>query len=197
MVRSVNAAASVWEAVIEKDRFTRAAGIGVGDMGIALSMQTMLQLFLGSTRSASWPASVGLLILRVGAGFLLVTVFEKFLPRDGVWGPQQWFVDDVAKMGFPMPRVFAWAAVLSEFIGGILLMLGLLARPAAFFIAVTTFVAAFVYHKQPLQQGLPAVIYFFMSLSLVLTGPGRISLDSLLARRFLSVSRRASTQLQP
>jgi putative oxidoreductase len=170
----------------------RAAGVGVGNTRITFAMQTILQLLLGSTRSASWPTSVGLLILRVGAGFLLVTVFEKFLPRDDVWGPQQWFVDDVAKMGFPMPRVFAWAAVLSEFIGGILLMLGLLARPAAFFITGTTFVAAFVYHEQPLQQGLTAVIYFFMSLSLVLTGPGRISLDSLLARRFLPVLRPAS-----
>ncbi|MFO0857476.1 MAG: DoxX family protein [Phycisphaerales bacterium] len=159
-------------------------------------MQTILLALFASTRSTSWVTSAGLLVLRLGAGFLLITVFEKFLPREGVWGPQQWFVDDVAKMGFPMPRVFAWAAVLSEFIGGILLMLGLLARPAAFFIAVTTFVAAFVYHKQPLQQGLTAVIYCFMSLSLVLTGPGRISLDCLLARRFLSLSRPAGPSAQ-
>ncbi|MFA6044077.1 MAG: DoxX family protein [Phycisphaerales bacterium] len=159
-------------------------------------MKRLLRPILGSTRSTSWSTSAGLLVLRLGAGFLLVTVFEKFLPRDGVWGPQQWFVDDVAKMGFPMPRVFAWAAVLSEFIGGILLMLGLLARPAAFFIAVTTFVAAFIYHKQPLQPGLPAVIYFFMSLSLVFTGPGRISLDALLARRFLSVLRPAGASVR-
>ncbi|MCK6476971.1 MAG: DoxX family protein [Phycisphaerales bacterium] len=148
-------------------------------------MRTALTVLLGSTRSSSWATSAGLLVLRFGAGLLLITVFEKFMPRDGVWGPQQWFVDDVAKMGFPMPRAFAWAAVLSEFFGGMLLIVGLLARPAAFFIAVTTFVAAFVYHQQPLQQGLTAVIYFFMSISLMLAGPGRISLDALLARRFL------------
>ncbi len=95
-------------------------------------------------------------------------------------------------MGFPMARAFAWAAVLSEFFGGILLILGLFARPAAFFIAVIIFVAAFVYHKRPLQQGLTAVIYFFMSVSLMLAGPGRVSLDALLAGRFLSALSPAS-----
>jgi putative oxidoreductase len=148
-------------------------------------MRSFLRLLWGGVRATPWPASVGLLILRLGAGFLLVTVFEKVLPRDGVWGPQQWFVDDVGKMGFPLPRLFAWAAVLSEFVGGVLLMLGFLARPAALFIGITTFVAAFIFHKQPLQQGIPAVIYFFMSLSLLVSGPGRISLDALLARRWL------------
>lgn len=151
-------------------------------------MRKLLLPIFGSIRSTPWPTSAGLLVLRLGAGFLLVTVFEKFLPREGVWGPQQWFVDDVAKMGFPAPRLFAWAAVLSEFVGGALLMLGLFSRPAAFFIAVTTFVAAYVYHKQPLQQGLPAVIYSFISVSLVLSGPGRISLDSRLAKRWLGES---------
>jgi len=68
----------------------------------------------------------------------LCTVFEKFLPRDGVWGPQPWFINDVAKMGFPLPTFFAWCAVLAEFFGGILLMLGLMTRPAALANAITT-----------------------------------------------------------
>lgn len=39
-------------------------------------------------------------------------------------------------------------------------MIGLLTRPAALFIGITTCVATFISHKQPLQHGTPAVLYF-------------------------------------
>lgn len=148
-------------------------------------MKTLSHLLFGSSWNTTWAVSIGLLLLRLGTGILLVTVFEKFFPREGVWGPQQWFINDVAKMGFPMPTIFAWAAVLAEFIGGILLILGFLTRPAVFFIMVTTFVAAFVFHKEPFQQGLTAFIFFFISLSLMFTGPGRIGIDGLIERKLM------------
>ena len=142
------------------------------------------RLLLGGTQGNAWGVDAGLALLRVGAGLALCTIFEKFLPRAGVWGPQEWFVNDVAKMGFPFPAAFAWAAVLSEFFGGILLALGLAARPAAFFNAVTTFVAAFVYHKDIGRDGVAALAFFLITASLTLAGPGRFSLDSWLAGRW-------------
>ena len=58
----------------------------------------------------------------------------------------------VTAMGFPYPEVFAWAAALSEFLGGICIVLGLFTRPAAFFVFATMSVAAFIAHKaDPLQ----------------------------------------------
>jgi putative oxidoreductase len=141
------------------------------------------RVLFGAPFPQSISIDLGLLLIRVVAGAALCTVFEKFLPRDGRWGPQEWFIADVAKMGFPIPTFFAWCAVLSEFVGGILLAVGLLARPCAILIAITTFVAAFVYHQGDVSgSGLTATIFFAIALGLSLTGPGRGSLDFLLAR---------------
>lgn len=121
---------------------------------------------------------VGLLVIRLATGLLLCTVFEKFLPRDGRWGPQDWFIADVAKMGFPFPAFFAWCAVLSEFFGGILLAIGWFARPAAIFNAITTFVAAFIFHKGDVSgSALLGTVFFASTMGLAWTGPGRVSLD--------------------
>jgi putative oxidoreductase len=146
-------------------------------------MKLIRSLGLGSPFPCSISTDFGLLLIRLATGILLCTVFEKFLPREGRWGPQDWFVADVAKMGFPFPTFFAWCAVLSEFFGGILLALGLLARPAAFFNAITTFVAAFLFHKGDVSGGaLLATVFFASTMGLTLTGPGRMSIDYLIYR---------------
>lgn len=127
---------------------------------------------------------IGLLILRFMTGLALATVFEKFLPREGIWGPQQWFIDDVAAMGFPLPLLFAWAAVLSEFFGGIMLMIGLASRSAALLNVVVTFTAAFVYHDGAVaQSALTATVFLTMTATILVAGPGKISIDGLLSAR--------------
>lgn len=151
----------------------------------------MRRLVFGQPLNSGWQLSLGLAIARVVVGLALCVVFEKFLPRDGVWGPQDWFVADVAKMGFPAPRFFAWCATISEFFGGLLLVVGLWTRPAAFFNALTTFVAAFVFHQGDVTgKGLLATLFFALTASLCLTGPGPFSLDALWAwwRRGASAS---------
>lgn len=143
-------------------------------------MKLIRSLGLGLPFPRSISTDFGLLLIRLATGILLCTVFEKFLPREGRWGPQDWFVADVAKMGFPFPTFFAWCAVLSKFFGGILLALGLIARPAAFFNAITTFVAAFVFHKGDVSgSALLGTVFFASTMGLTLTGPGRVSIDYL------------------
>lgn len=108
------------------------------------------------------------------------------------------FVDGVAALGFPLPQVFAWAAALSEFIGGLALAAGLFTRWSAATLAVTMIVAAFARHRA-LQQGLAvvglhgateetrkawgspelALIYLLCTCGPLLLGPGRFSLDHL------------------
>ena len=150
----------------------------------AIKFLTRSALF-GGLRGNAISVDIGLLILRVVAGLALCTVFEKLLPREGRWGPQDWFIADVGKMGFPFPMVFSWLAVLSEFIGGILMMIGFLTRPAALMNAITTFVAAFLYHHGDLSKsGLVAFIFFAITLSVTIAGPGRFSADALLSRCF-------------
>lgn len=125
----------------------------------------------------------GLLLLRVIVGLAFMTVFEKVLPREGIWGPQEWFIEDVAAMGFPLPALFAWLAVLSEFVGGMLLIIGLATRVAAFSNCMVTGVAAFVYHGADIgQSGLTATVFFTMCATLTIAGPGRFSMDGLLRR---------------
>lgn len=146
-------------------------------------MKIIRSLGLGSPFPRSISTDFGLLLIRLATGILLCTVFEKFLPREGRWGPQDWFIADVAKMGFPFPIFFAWCAVLSEFFGGILLALGLFARPAAFFNAITTFVAAFVFHKGDVSgSALLGTVFFASTIGLTFTGPGRVSIDYLFYR---------------
>lgn len=147
-------------------------------------MRAIRRFVIAGVRGNAAGVDLGLLLLRLFVGLALVTVFEKMLPRDGVWGPQQWFVDDVAAMGFPLPRLFAWAAVSAEFFGGLLLMIGFGTRFAALANAVVTGVAAFVYHQGDIgQSGLTAMIFFVICCSLLLAGPGRWSVDGRLARR--------------
>jgi len=120
---------------------------------------------------------IGLCILRVFVGLAFCTFFEKLLPREGIWGPQQWFIADVANMGFPLPVFFAWLAVLSEFIGGLLLILGLFTRMAALLNAGVSFTAAFMYHKGDISgSGLMAFSFMIMCISILFSGPGKYSL---------------------
>lgn len=144
-----------------------------------LLFRIMTHGILGNAKTVD----VGLAVLRIIVGLAFMTVFEKFLPKDGVWGPQQWFVDDVANMGFPLPVVFAWLAVLSEFFGGLLLILGCACRYAALSNCIVTGVAAFVYHEADVgQSGLTATVFFAMCVTLMIAGPGRFSIDGLIAR---------------
>lgn len=141
---------------------------------------------LGGNPPNSLGQNMGFLLLRFFVGLALCTVFEKFLPKNGVWGPQAWFIQDTADMGFPLPAFFAWAAVLSEFFGGILLMLGLLTRPAALLNVLVTFTATFFYHKGDIgDSGLLSFFFLIMCLCILLFGPGKFSLDHLLKRKLV------------
>ena len=118
--------------------------------------------------------SLGLLWLRViaGAGIAYHGYGKVF------GGQMPMMIEGVGKMGFPMPVVFAWAAALSEFLGGILWVLGLGTRFAALFVLITMSVAAFITHaKDPLQVKELALAYWAISGALLFTGAGSFSFD--------------------
>lgn len=121
---------------------------------------------------------VGLLLLRVFAGVALALAHGL-----GKLPPSERFVAGVVEMGFPAAPLFAWATGFSETVGGLLLAVGLLTRPAAFFVLVTMTVAAFVRQAgDPFLERELALLYGFVALQFLLAGPGRLSLDALLRR---------------
>lgn len=119
-------------------------------------------------------SSLGLLILRLTVGFAMAThgyqkVFGGIMPQ---------VIDGVGKMGFPAPVVFAWAAALSEFLGAILVAIGLKTRVAAVFVAITMAVAFFVAHgSDAFQKKELSFVYLGAYVALALTGAGKFSLD--------------------
>lgn len=118
--------------------------------------------------------NAGLLWLRIfmGAGVAMHGYGKIF------GGRIEMFTQGVADMGFPFPGVFAWAAALSEFVGGILIGMGLATRWAAFFVFATMSVAAFIRHSaDPFSTKELALAYWTMAGALLLTGGGRLSLD--------------------
>jgi uncharacterized membrane protein YphA (DoxX/SURF4 family) len=150
-------------------------------------MKNKIKAFLfGGNQQNFISQNIGFLLLRFFVGLALCTVFEKFFPKDGIWGPQEWFIQDTANMGFPFPIFFAWIAVLSEFFGGILLMLGLFTRPAALLNVLVTFTATFIYHDGDIgNSGLTSFFFMIMCICILLFGPGKFSLDYFINRKLV------------
>lgn len=91
----------------------------------------------------------------------------------------------------PLLSLFGIGAVL-ELGGGLLILLGLFTRPVAFVLSGEMAVAYWVFHAPRslypvLNNGDAAILYCFVFLLLVFTGPGAFSLDGL--RRGTSESR--------
>jgi putative oxidoreductase len=128
------------------------------------------------------PRAVGLLILRVvtGAAFM----FHGWYKIQSPGGAFGWMGTEA-----PIPGIIQGLAVLAEFGGGLLLILGLLTPLAALGIACTMIVALGMVHLpngDPFvgQPGKPsfelAAAYLANAILFVLLGPGMLSLDGLL-----------------
>lgn len=127
----------------------------------------------------------GLLMLRIGIGAMFMC---HGLPKL-IGGPEVW-----TKLGGALsaigvnfaPAFMGCMAAISEFGGGLLLMLGLLTRPACFFLFSTMAVATMMHVQNgdpfgKYSHALEAGILFF---SLLFIGPGKISLDEKLSHKY-------------
>ena len=139
----------------------------------------MRSLLFGSPGPDSRSTDFGLLILRSIGGLALA-----FLHGIGKIPPAEQFVGMIGGMGFPAPALMAWLAALAEFAGGILLAIGLLTRPVAFIVVIHFLVIVlFVHRADPIADREPAIMFLMVALTLLFTGPGRFSVDAMLAGR--------------
>ena len=122
--------------------------------------------------------ALGFIILRLGIGGMFMWHGSEKLAG----GPELW-----RKIGAAISHlgvhgaynIFGFMAAMSEFGGGLCLILGLFFRPACFFMFFTMFVAATMHLTQ--GDGLPkashAVEAAILFLSLMFIGPGPYNLD--------------------
>lgn len=121
---------------------------------------------------------IGLLILRVGIGFMFMCHgFPKLLG-----GPEKWELigGSMKIFGIDFALTFwGFMAAFAELGGGALLAVGFLTRPACFLLLSTMFVATAMHiskghHFTSYSHAVEAGILF---LSLLLIGPGKYSVD--------------------
>ena len=135
-------------------------------------------ILFGGESGLSFAANAGLTLVRIFAGVSLALAhgLGKLPPNEGL-------VNATSNLGFPVPTLFAWAAGLSEFVGGLLLALGLLTRLAGFFIAFTMTTALLGVHwADPFAKKELAFLYFFFALTFMIKGANDWSIDGLLRK---------------
>lgn len=131
-------------------------------------------------RPKDTPTSIGLLLIRVFIGLgLAAHGYTKFFGEHGIGG----FAGFLASMNVPSPNVMAYVSAGTELVGGLLVAVGFLTRPAAALLAINMFVAAFTAHRTSyfitntppgMEYALNLAIVFT---ALVFTGGGRFALD--------------------
>ncbi len=123
--------------------------------------------------------NIGLLILRVGIGFMFI--LHGYPKISG--GPENWYslrekAMTAVGLGFGF-TFFGFMAAFSEFCGGILIFLGLGTRYAAALMLITMIIASTLHLTQGdgimgASHAIESGIFF---LALVFIGPGKFSID--------------------
>jgi putative oxidoreductase len=86
--------------------------------------------------------------------------------------------------GLPAVMTLSWIGGVLEAVGGVFILLGLFTRPVAFILSGEMAVAYWMFHAPRnffplLNGGDAAILYCFVFLLLVFTGPGAWSLDGM------------------
>lgn len=139
----------------------------------------MIKLKIFATRKQPLDIDIILLVIRLvyGYAFILISGWK-------IKNPFTWIGPDSSYSGF-----FQALAAVSEFYGGIAIMVGLFTRLGTFGIACTMAVALHLHHfimGDPFvnltggsSYQLPA-IYFLVAILFLFMGPGRFSLDRII-----------------
>lgn len=133
----------------------------------------------------------GILVLRV----VTAVIFIRHGWGDVVEAGVSTNVENYRGAGIPIPEVSAYFTAYTQLVGGVLLAVGLLSRVAAAGMAVVMAGALIWVHAgEPIPMGQDgsgsgfALAMGAASVALLLVGPGRLSVDHLLAGRITGTS---------
>jgi putative oxidoreductase len=130
----------------------------------------------------------GLLIARIVLGVVFIAHGYQKLFTVGVDGISGF----LASLGIPLPNFFAWVLSLTEFFGGMAVLLGIFTRYAALGLAIAMVVSTLTAKANvgliaPPTSMIPGyeldLSLLALSLTLLLSGPGTLSLEKGLFQR--------------
>jgi putative oxidoreductase len=152
-------------------------------------MSPTLQSALATLRAAEW--------VPITAVRILIGIFFCISGRNKLFVPSQFSTMErtLEESHIPFPHANALLVSLAEFVCGAGLVLGLLAPLCALLLAVDMIVAIATNRIHSIQTNgvlawvddflyLPEVLYVMILVWLIFSGPGRCSIDGLIARRY-------------
>jgi len=124
---------------------------------------------------------LGLLIIRVGIGLLFIRHgYPKIMGGSTQW---LWLGNQMATIGIKFyPTFWGFLAACSEFFGGILLVIGLGTRFAAFFIGCVMLVALSMHFSlgDPFSTYSHPIALLVVLVGLFFAGSGKLSVDAMM-----------------
>jgi putative oxidoreductase len=136
-----------------------------------------MKKFLSTNYSES-AFNLGMLLIRLSFGLLLCV--DHGLAKLQHFGNQEAIFFDPFHIGHRWSLILT---VFAEVFCSILLVLGLFTRLAALVLVIEMAVAAVLFHKgQSLSLHEPALLYMTAFISILLVGPGKISVDSAMGK---------------
>ncbi len=126
--------------------------------------------------------SIPLLLMR------LILAYGFFVPAKMKWGNIDGIAEWFGSMNIPLPTLNAYMAATTEALGVVLLILGFATRLISIPLMIVMVVAILTVH---LGNGFEAgdngfeipLYYMLMLLMLIISGPGKYSVDSLLSKK--------------
>ncbi|MBI2269595.1 MAG: DoxX family protein [Bacteroidetes bacterium] len=122
-----------------------------------------------------------MLTIRIVMGILFIHHGQNIFNPADVQETADWLAKE---LHFPLPLLMADLKMGAMFFGGILLIIGLFTRIAAFFIMFTMLVAWLAGHGGEIfGDGEMSFAYATVMLTILLAGPGRLSLDKYISEK--------------
>jgi len=126
---------------------------------------------------------IGLLLLRLGVGLMMAF-------SHGMGKLQKFFAGGTIRFADPIGLGMSTSLFLAgaaEFVCALAIAVGLMTRAMAVPLAFTMIVAAFIVHGgDPFRKQEFALLYLIPCITLMLSGPGRFSIDAILRKRLSS-----------